>query len=150
MTLCTKQRVAFVGLVLFALWPMVHHGLVRKYEINLWKLAGWSMYIKRPGPIEVEVMTTVETLPAGWAEGLPPDVQAAADQFEYDRRTWGLLLIPDEVADAAFAAAPELEFVRIRVKDRRLDRDTATIVEKIDDYDYDRAQPTQVAVGPDT
>ena len=136
MTITTKQRVFLAGLIVFTLWPIVHHGLVLKYEINPWKLAGWSMYCVRPAPIEVEVLTDAASLPEGWAMGLPPEVQQAVDQFEYDRRMWGLLEPPDAVAHAAFTAAPELRAVRIRVKDRRLDRETAHIVQKIDEYDY--------------
>ena len=137
----------FVGLILFTLWPIVHHGLVLKFEINPWKLAGWSMYCMRPAPIEVDVMTAADALPEGWEMGLPPEVQAAVDQFAYDRRMWGLLEEPDAVAAAVFEAAPELGEVRIRVKDRRLDRKTAHIVQKIDDYDY-ATVPVEVAQVP--
>jgi hypothetical protein len=39
-----RARIVYAGLALFTLWPAVHIGLVERYDLSPWKLAGWGMY----------------------------------------------------------------------------------------------------------
>jgi len=49
MTLKSKQRIIFGIVVTLLVWPLVHHALVVRYNIDKWSFLGFSMYItKRP------------------------------------------------------------------------------------------------------
>ena len=50
-----KRVLLQAGLVAFALWPAVHIGLVKGYDLNPWKLAGWGMYSAPQIPCHVRV-----------------------------------------------------------------------------------------------
>ena len=39
-----KRRLVAAGLLLFALWPPLHFALVRRYDVDPWKLFGFAMY----------------------------------------------------------------------------------------------------------
>jgi len=40
----TKQRVVKVGLVILAIWPLIHIGVVHSTGLSPWRGFGWAMY----------------------------------------------------------------------------------------------------------
>ena len=38
-----KQAVVHAALVALTVWPALHIGMVKLYDVNPWKLAGWGM-----------------------------------------------------------------------------------------------------------
>ena len=60
MKIRTKRRLVVFGLAAFTIWPLVHRGLVARYDTNPWRLFGWAMYcVPRPKllPMAVVVYT---------------------------------------------------------------------------------------------
>ncbi len=140
MSIETKKRIVFVWLVLFAAWPLCHHALVRRFEINPWKFFGWSMYCVPVGRISVHLFPVEGGGPAprSWAAGQPAEVTEAMSDFLNDRRVWGLLLKPDQLSEVIFESAPDLQGYRITVLETVLDTDTAHLVSRDHDYVYFR------------
>jgi hypothetical protein len=134
-----KQSVVFAGLAAMALWPLAHHALVRRFEISPWKFFGWAMYCAPAGRMSA-LLYPVEGggTPASWAGTQPAAVTEAIGDYLNRRRSWGLLLPPDRVAEAVFRSAPELRAVRINVRVMALDPDSALLAWREHDYTYRR------------
>jgi hypothetical protein len=136
----TKQRIVFAGLVALAAWPLIHHALVRRYEISPWKYFGWSMYCTPAGRMSA-LLFPVENgglPPRSWAGIQPAEVTEAIGDYLNRRRSWGLLLRPDQVAAVVFESAPELRAVRINVRVMALDPRTARLAWREHEYTYHR------------
>ncbi len=130
----------FAGLVALAGWPLIHHVLVRRCEISPWKFFGWSMYCTPAGRMSA-LLYPVEgggPPPRSWADIQPAEVTEAIGDYLNRRRSWGLLLRPDQVAEAVFTSAPELRAVRINVRVLVLDPRTAQLAWREHDYTYHR------------
>jgi hypothetical protein len=124
-----KRRALGVFLLLFALWPLGHFALARRYEIDPWKLFGWAMYCA-PGP-----MKTVRVVGLGPQRELrrfdmrryTPEERALVDGFRERRRALGRLARPEALARGMLALHPELEGVVVAVFALELDRETARL-----------------------
>ena len=57
-----KRSLVHVFLLVLAVWPAVHIGLVLRYDVNPWKLAGWGMYSapQLPAYVRVSALTPDE------------------------------------------------------------------------------------------
>ncbi len=77
-----RQRLVFALLVAFALWPLVHRGLVHRYGLDPWKFGGWAMYtVARKDP---QVVVQVDD-----DSGLRPVlVKSASLRAEMARYPW--------------------------------------------------------------
>lgn len=109
-----KKRLLAVGLVLFAIWPLVQHVLVMRYDVNPWKLAGWAMYclptpkprlwIHTLGPQATEISWETES----------PELRDAVGRF--GQRLWvfgGLAGTPARVAEMVLADRPEVAGIEV-------------------------------------
>ena len=134
-----KRTLVFWLLVAFAIWPLVHHALVRTVGIDPWKYGGWSMYIVPQHPPLVDV--AIETR-AGWLdvpiERLGEPVQRYLVAFGGFRRIKREGLPPDGLAKLVFAERSDALRVRIRVRDFSLDPETARVHYTPHEYAYSR------------
>jgi len=124
-----KRRLLGTFLVLFGLWPAVHHVLVRSHGTDPWKLFGWSMYCV-PGPMKtVRVVGAFEDgslLRLGFRT-YSPEEQHSVDTFRERRRALGELASPDGLLEDMLRFHPEFEAVLVGVLTLELDRESAIL-----------------------
>ncbi len=127
MTIETKRRIVWLGLVVLALWPPLHHAIFRRFDLSPWKGFGWAMYCVPP--------RVINTSPV-------PERRAiydAAGEFGRRRAEFGTLVKPKELADVILELYPQLMGVEITVERVAVDRASATFVpERTDRYQYRR------------
>ena len=138
--LSTPKRIAvYTFLVAFTLWPLVHIGLVKRYDVNPWKLAGWGMYSAPQLPAWLQLFAlTSDSVGIYELQTVQPALQPAVDDFL--RRRWGLrqLAEPDTLAQAMLEYYPGIDGVRIVVIQPFLDRHSGMIEERTATYEYRR------------
>jgi hypothetical protein len=89
------------GLIVLTVWPVVHLGLVWRYDVNPWKLAGWGMYSAPQLPGEVQVFClTPDVVGRYELRTIQPDLQPALRAFQRSRLGLGRLAGPDGFARA--------------------------------------------------
>ncbi len=113
----TKTTVVGTALVLLTLWPLVHIGLVKRYGISPWKLAGWGMYsAPRSRSLGMEVFGAPSA--GGPLEQLTAPAPAVRDEAGryLERHRWLRRLVrPTALAAAVAAAHPEWREVKVVV-----------------------------------
>lgn len=119
-----KKRVVFVAIVILALWPIVHHGIVATYEINPWLYFGLSMYAKPRLYIDIVAMEVA--YPGQPFQSVNRDDAHASLSLQSNlhmlanRRAWyGTLYNPESVVKGMFNAFPG-EIDRLAFTTRRL------------------------------
>ena len=123
-----KRRAVVAGVVLFALWPALHRGIVAAYDANPWKLAGWAMYTRPHFLSEVEL---------SWLRGdqqlpveLTPWERTLLEEFVERRYTLGELASPESVARAVLDRHEGDDAVVVEVRTRFFDLESARILER--------------------
>jgi hypothetical protein len=129
-----KRRLVGGFLIAFGLWPLVHWGLVRVYDVDPWKLAGWAMYTA-PGAMKTVRVTRIER--GGGFETLDfarygPEEQRAVDRFRERRRVLGRLASSEPLARTMLALHPDWEGVAISVLSLKLDPEDARLRPQIE------------------
>jgi hypothetical protein len=123
-----KRRVVVTGVVLFALWPAVHRGIVAAYDANPWKLAGWAMYARPHFPSQVEL----KRLRGG--QLLPVELTAwertLVEEFVDRRSTLGELASPESVAREVLDRHEGDDAVVVEIRTRFFDLESARILER--------------------
>ena len=112
-----KRRVVGVFLIAFALWPLIHRDLVRRYDVDPWKLFGFAMY-SVPGP-----MKTVRVFPMSQAgrgqmldfERYAPAEQRSVDRFRQRRRALGRLASMEPLGQRMLELHPDWEGATVAV-----------------------------------
>jgi len=131
-----KRRLLRAVLILFSLWPLVQMGLVARYGISPWKLAGWGMYSTpriMPG-VGILVRKNDGDAPAP-LRAISQRVRNEAEDFG-NRRLWlGTLARPDKLARAVLAEAPYRE-VTVLVLQPVLDVGTGMVRTEETRYEY--------------
>jgi hypothetical protein len=124
-----KRRVVAAGVVLFALWPAVHRGLVAVFDANPWKLAGWAMYATPhfPSEVSLRLVRGGEERPV---EDLSEWERALVDEFVERRYTLGRLASPETVARELLARSPEADAVVVEIATPYLEVSSAMIRER--------------------
>lgn len=132
-----KRRVVATGVVLFALWPAVHRGLVAAFDANPWKLAGWAMYVSPHFPSEVSLSRL-----RGGDERVVQNLQdwerTLVEEFVERRYTLGRLASPEPIARELLARFPEADAIAVDVTTRSFDLSSAMILERSERYVYPR------------
>jgi len=136
----TKQRVVAVVLTVLTAWPLVHMGLVWRYDLSPWKLGAWGMYAApRPNQLGMEVFGRV----AGTGEtqqvtAPSPPIRVAANVF-LERYRWLRDLAPPRgFARAVLDEHPEFDRVTIELYRPYLEPGSGMIVMKKREYAYER------------
>lgn len=120
-----KKHIVLNALVLVALWPAVHHGLVRTRGLSPWKLFGWSMYCLPPKRLNGSIMiSSGGRRGAASLERLPPGVREAYLAYLRNRRALGPLFKPDRVAAMMFESISDIDRIDFELEEISLD--TAT------------------------
>ena len=128
MNAALRARLALTGLIIFALWPLFHRGLVRDQRIAVFCLMAMSSDAAAVLPLT----TTVEVLAGEQRSPLPDGVGDA----EIGRllRAWhhrtallGYWAWPDAVAQRILALRPTLPGLAITTTRQRIDRRTGKI-----------------------
>ena len=107
MTRELKRRLLFAWLVLFALWPLVHHGLVRTYDMSPWKLNGWAMYCRPSLPVTMTIALLDGEEEIGViGDQIPEPARVEVDRFQDRYPQLGDLAPPDAALEAILTEAP--------------------------------------------
>ena len=142
MTIESKRRIVWLGLVVLALWPPLHHAIFRRFDLSPWKGFGWAMYCVPPRVINTSPFSLDDRAPVSTARLNDPQRRAiydAAGEFGRWRAEFGTLVKPDELADVILELYPQLMGVEITVERVAVDRASATFVpERMDRYQYRR------------
>ena len=134
-----KRSAVHAGLILFALWPAVHIGLVRVWEVNPWKLAGWGMYAAPQIPAELRVSCfTPDAVGVYPLRTLAPELEALRDAYLRRRLGLGRLARPGRLARALLDYYPAIDGLSIVVVQPVVNRRTGYIEERTTAYAYRR------------
>ena len=137
-----KRRIVLGLLLGFTAWPAVHIALVKEYDLNPWKLAGWGMYSAPQLPPYLRVLgLTPDEVGVYELSTVPEEVVPALDDFLDRRRALRGLVRPDEVAHALLDAYPAIDGVRIVVVQPTLNRSTGMIETTQTQYEYRGTSP---------
>jgi hypothetical protein len=136
-----KRAMVSAVLLIAVIWPLLHYGLVARYQLNPWKFGAWAMYTSPNLPVLAAVFTQVAEgyrliAPESW----PAEVREARRQFEMRRNDLGVLARPDKLAAAALAARPDLDNVVVLVQRFTLDPSSALTVSTKEQYVYPRSK----------
>ena len=131
-----KRRAVSALLLLVALWPLVHRGLVARYRIHPWKFGGFAMYTTHRRSLAIAVDAE---------SGAPVDEQtlsergrAALAAFREERHSYGRLSVPDRAAEAVLLDRPDLDHLKLVVQLLWLDPETGRIASDHESYVYVR------------
>jgi hypothetical protein len=131
-----KERVVHACLAALTLWPLVHIGLVWRFDLSPWKLAGWGMYsaprLALSGGME---LYGHDPATDRWEQIVTPsdDLNARATAFLLRHRWLRRLTDATPVADAVAADNPTWDRLRLVIGYTELDRDTGRIVLRWDE-----------------
>jgi len=129
----------YVFLLAFAVWPLVHIGLVKRYNVNPWKLAGWGMYSAPQLPAWLQLFAlTSDSVGVYELQTIQPALQPAVDDFLRRRRGLRQLVVPDDLARKTLDFYPAIDGVRIVVVQPFLNRHNGMIEERTTTYEYRR------------
>ena len=144
-----RRAVATAVVASAALWPLVHRGVVARFDVNPWKLGGLAMYAAVTPPVLVGLF---EARPGGYRvidpRPLPLWVRQRLEGFERERHALGDLRRPDDLARAVLEARPDLAELSLLVQRMRLDPSSAAMVSRKVRYRYDRAGLLEQEVVP--
>ncbi|MGI9432030.1 MAG: hypothetical protein ACR2PQ_07440 [Myxococcota bacterium] len=109
-----------------ALWPLVHRGLVARYDLNPWKLGAFAMYTTPTPPVLAVLLVPADggLVPLD-ESALPGSVRREGDAFRARRHALGEWARPDAWAEEVLSARPDLRGVVVMVQRMILDRQTA-------------------------
>jgi len=135
MTIRRKARVVHATLAVLAVWPMVHIGLVWRYDVSPWKLAGWGMYTTPRFDMVAMDAYGHDAATGTWTRvtSASPAVNATANTFLEHHRWLRRLASANALAAAIKDDHPEWDALRVRVAYPRIDLDTGMVVMVHDD-----------------
>lgn len=140
MSLRSKQRIVVAALLVLAIWPLVHRGLVVRYGISPWRLFGWAMYCTPKLPVRVGVYAVRGDGRTALSAADDRALRKASRRFSKRRGLWGTLVEPDALAAVAFAARPDTDAIEIEVDHLFLDPRSAAIASQRFTYTCSRAR----------
>lgn len=123
------------------MWPAVHIGLVARYDVNPWKLAGWGMYSAPQLLPYVRVSgLTPDEVGVYELRTIRPELQPARDEFLRARLGLGRLVRPDRFARTLLDHYTAVEGVIVEVVQPVLRPRTGIIEEESTRYEYLRSE----------
>jgi hypothetical protein len=136
----TKKRVVIGALALLTTWPLVHIGLVWRYDLSPWKLGAWGMYAApRYNQIGMEVFGRVSETGATEQVTAPSEVvRLAANRFLERYRWLRDLAPPRSFARVVLSDHPKFDRVTVQVFRPHMDARSGMIEMKVREYVYDR------------
>ncbi len=136
----TKRKVIFIFLVILLIWPMIHHLLVIKYDINVWKFFGLSMYCVKIFDSHISIYETKahsNKAPID-IEKLPESIKQKIQKFQSQRELYGKFLSPYSLAILLFEHQPQANHIVFEIEILEINKKTARIQSRMDRYEYSR------------
>lgn len=127
MTTAFKSRLIVLAFALFSVWPVAHHLLVLRYDINPWKLAGCSMYCVTKAPPVISLREIRNRRLHHIDVASNPSVTESRRRYQQCYFHLGRLCSHRRLASAVFDAEPSLSGLLIVVHVPRLERTNAMI-----------------------
>ncbi len=138
-----RKRIA-VGLLLavFAVWPLLHHLVAKRYFVNPWRLFGWAMYCVPVYQPQVRFFTTRDgqRLEIAYPR-VSRDNALAHQRFLRQRPHLGTLVEPEDLAQTFFRQYPQLEQVTVHVTQPVYHYDSDRIRDAYFEYAFERLSP---------
>ena len=143
MTIGLKRRLCFIALIVFASWPLVHRGLVARYDLTPWKFMGFAMYCLPKIPPLVEVYAHYGERRARIDAGAVPvsELPRELARFITFRQVWGELLPPDRIGELVGATLSRADRIEVVVTTGFLARDTWRVAARTHEYFYQPPPP---------
>ena len=154
MKLETKKRIVLVWLMIMAVWPLVHRGLVVTYDISPWRFFGWAMYCVPKLDMRLDINHIHDGQPREleFAGDFHKEVRHETRRYLNKRRIWGDFHFPDVLAYKIFEQRPEVQILEFVVHHPRLDTRTSYVVDRTRTYRYERSHAgwirTELPAGP--
>ena len=134
-----RRTAVHLFLVGFTLWPALHIGLVLRYDLNPWKLAGWGMYSAPQWIPEVKLIgLTADEVGSYELRNPPLELQQPLDRFRRRRLALRRLARPDGLAAEVLDHYPAIRGVRVEVVQPVMDPATGIVERKTSVYEYGR------------
>lgn len=133
-----------VGLLLaaFALWPIAHHLVAKRYFVSPWRLFGWAMYCVPVYKPNVQLFVPGD---AGPVEIAFPRAEAddarVFERFVRQRSELGTLAGPEDLGRIVFRRHPRLDRVTVRVTQPVYHYDSDSIRRAYFEYALERLEP---------
>lgn len=138
MTTAWKKTAVYAVLVLLTAWPLVHLGLVARYDLSPWKLAGWGMYSAPRTGAGFQVLARRNPGDEFRPIAVPDAAMPTARRFHVRRRWLGELASPAPLALEILDADPSLGEVAIMIERPFLSTETGYIEARRDVHRYRR------------
>ncbi len=147
MSTALRKRVASAFILFVAVWPLVHYGLCRTFDINPWKFNGFAMYTVPVRQIELVYVG----IGNGREERIEPFEHPAlakeAKRFQQGVWTLGRLYPPHLLANMIFDEFPQYDEVLVVTGVYRINRETKLM--DLDQRHYRYTRPGRDAAHPE-
>ena len=139
-----RTRILIGALTLFTLWPAVQMTLVAVFDVNAWKLGGYGMYATPSFRPEVSVAVQ-RAGDSGFSvvTNLAQEQRDELTTFSRARFALGRLSRPDRLAERVFDGMPNVQSIRIRVGELRIDPRSAMLGSRESAFSYSRRAPSR-------
>jgi hypothetical protein len=128
MNLLPRKVSAIAIVAMFSVWPIVHTGIVKRYDLHPWRFFGLAMYAVPPPQLQArEIMVSrfgekyrevsVASAPAPYGQRLLGAIMSVVS----GRSTWGVLYHPDTEAEILFKLMPSADSLVLSLDSCRLD-----------------------------
>lgn len=132
-----SRRAAMATIVTFVmLWPLAHLALVARFGTDPWEFFGWAMYSLPAARVQVRVEVERSGRTEAWrVMGAP---RQRLRDYARRRTALGRLASPATLAASIFAEDPEIDALRIVLREIRLDRASSRLVTNDQRIEFDR------------
>ena len=143
MVLSLKTKTSIIGLLLtaFALWPLLHHVVVKRYFVSPWRLFGWAMYCVPVYQPQVRFFADEgeqrREIPF---PRIRPDDVLKLQRFVRGRAELGTLVQADDLGQVLLREYPQLHEVTVRVVQPVYHYDSDRIREAYFEYRLERLE----------
>lgn len=134
----SRRKIKLVKVLLFlvAVWPFFHFYLVRRFEINPWKLGAFGMYSAPDRRIQIDLHSIISGKKVRLNFRGNKEVSSEAVQFSNRRKELGLLALPDRLAELILKSHPEFDTLILDVYRTQLNKKTAYVEFRKYSYRY--------------
>ena len=106
------QRRLLAGMVIgLAIWPVVHHGLVNRFDLNPWRFFGWSMYCLPDEEVSFRIQVDVHGHLEALGKKPSKEFYEELARFLRFRRVFRSSAWPDRLAQMVLSARPDVKAV---------------------------------------
>ena len=108
MSALSRRRIVAGLIVLYLVWPLIQQQLVRVYRVDPWKFAGWAMYTAPNARVRIHLFgvdTTEQVVHLSWR--MSSGLRSAVSEYAHSRRTLGLFVQPEPIANQLLIDRPD-------------------------------------------